>query len=121
MHTPSPMCATLIFMQYTDEVNIGCFLDSLRHYVRMFQSVQRLQQMYRYYEHFHKSEISKSWSALMDSDKALPQSLALFYDTIISIFHTQVRLRYIIAVGLQVWCSISQRFHAHLCRYCNVL
>ena len=49
--------------------------------------------MYRYYEHFHKSEISKSWNELMESsDKAFPQSLALFYDTVVSTFHTQVCL-----------------------------
>lgn len=47
--------------------------------------------MYRYYEHYHKSSLSKSWSETTDeTDKPLPQSLALFYDTVVSTLHTQV-------------------------------
>ena len=59
----------------------------------MFESIQRLPQMHRYYEHFHKSGVSKNWSELQErEDKSLPQILSLFYDTLVSTFHTQVSL-----------------------------
>lgn len=72
--------------------DITCYLsETTRHYVQMFESIQRLGQMHRYYEHFHKSLLGKSWTELTEiSDKSLPQSLALFYDTIVSTFHSQV-------------------------------
>ena len=82
----------------------------------MFESIQRLEQMYRYYEHFHKSEISKSWNELMESsDKAFPQSLALFYDTVVSTFHTQVCL---VCVTLQYQFynnTVVSTFHTQVC------
>ena len=70
-----------------------CFSETTHKYVRMFESIQRLPQMHRYYEHFHKSGVSKNWSELQErEDKSLPQILSLFYDTLVSTFHTQVSL-----------------------------
>ena len=78
--------------------------------------------MYRYYEHFHKSEISKSWNELMESsDKAFPQSLALFYDTVVSTFHTQVCL---VCVTLQYQFynyTVVSTFHTQVCLVCVTL
>ncbi|XP_067938360.1 conserved oligomeric Golgi complex subunit 7-like [Watersipora subatra] len=65
--------------------------ESTRHYVEMFTSIHRFEQMQRYYEHFHKSLLSKSWAEHTQvPDKTLPQSLALFYDTVMSTFHSQM-------------------------------
>lgn len=66
------------------------FLDSTRHYVQMFESIGRLPQMYKYYEHIYKSQLMKSWNECIEDDSSLPQSLSQFYDTVISIFHSQV-------------------------------
>jgi len=62
----------------------------------MFESINRLPQIYRYYEHFHKSLLSKSWHELTErGDNSLSKSLALFYDTVVSTFHSQVSLNYL--------------------------
>ena len=64
--------------------------ESTRRYVQMFDSINRLPQIYKYYEHIHKSQMTESWNKSLDSDNPLPQSLSHFYDTIISVFHSQV-------------------------------
>lgn len=68
--------------------------DESKRFVKIFQSMDRLNQMIKYYCKCHKSYLCQQWSSTieLDQDQTVNQWLKTYYDFLLSNWQTQVGL-----------------------------
>ncbi|XP_013073398.2 conserved oligomeric Golgi complex subunit 7-like isoform X1 [Biomphalaria glabrata] len=65
-------------------------LDQTHKFVKIFESIERLPQMYKYYHKCHKNHLLQTWQSIWEEDKS-KTALSDFYDLLLSTWHTQVK------------------------------
>lgn len=65
--------------------------DQAKLFVRIFTEIDRMPQLLAYYYKCHKGQLVSVWQDLSQSELALNQQLAEFYDTLLSSWHTQLQ------------------------------
>ncbi|ESO86524.1 hypothetical protein LOTGIDRAFT_194952 [Lottia gigantea] len=71
-------------------------LESAKMYTKMFDNIERLPQLYKYYHKCHKGKLLENWRDIVDSkqDETTIEWLTELYDLLLSTWHSQIN-----------WCS----------------
>ncbi|XP_059142129.1 conserved oligomeric Golgi complex subunit 7-like [Physella acuta] len=65
-------------------------LDQTQKYVKIFESIDRLPQLYKYYHKCHKNNFLQSWKTTWDSSQT-KSAVSDLYDLLLSAWHTQIK------------------------------
>ncbi|RUS78612.1 hypothetical protein EGW08_013618 [Elysia chlorotica] len=65
-------------------------LEETQKYVKIFEDIERLPQLYKYYHKCHKHNLLQSWKSIWAADKS-KAALSELYDLLLSTWHTQVK------------------------------
>lgn len=65
-------------------------LEETQRYVKIFEDIERLPQLYKYYHKCHKHNMLQSWNSIWSADKS-KTALSELYDLLLSTWHTQVK------------------------------
>ncbi|KAH9519599.1 Golgi transport complex subunit 7 [Bulinus truncatus] len=65
-------------------------LEQTNKFVKIFESIERLPQLYKYYHKCHKNNLLQNWQTIWQDDKS-KTALSDFYDLLLSTWHTQVK------------------------------
>ncbi|GAB1599817.1 conserved oligomeric Golgi complex subunit 7-like [Argonauta hians] len=71
-------------------------LEATQTYARIFESINRLDQLYKYYHKCQKAQLTSYWKSILEtnSDETFLEWLTTFYDHLLSTWHGQIK-----------WCS----------------
>lgn len=68
-------------------------LESAQKFVKIFESIDRLPQLEKYYHRYHKGQLLQKWRQLQSDNQnaSLKEWLSEFYDILLSMWHTQIQ------------------------------
>ncbi|XP_060885058.1 conserved oligomeric Golgi complex subunit 7 [Labrus mixtus] len=66
-------------------------IDQAKLFVKVFTEIDRMPQLLTYYYKCHKGQLVSMWQDLSQSELSLNQQLSEFYDTLLSMWHSQLQ------------------------------
>ncbi|KAK7114475.1 conserved oligomeric Golgi complex subunit 7-like [Littorina saxatilis] len=65
-------------------------LEATKKFTQMFEDMDRLPQLYKYYHKCYKTQLIQSWKTISEGDGSFSEKLAELYDLLLSTWHMQV-------------------------------